>query len=378
MIKNTVRRPVKRAMVAPSARQDVVDLAKQNNRNRKRSLVRHFFSIMLHRKWLILMTTLLTILILFVSVFLAKPENITLDSVLLTGILAGMFLGALIATYYEWRKSLLISVSELEQATGYPVIGVIPKVKRGELYLAREVKEQPHSHLAEAYRVTATMLLHRRREKNDNLLLVTSLDLDDGKSVTAANLAYSLAELDAKILIVDGDLRQPSVHKKIGVQNKFGLVNYLLGRKNIASVTQQAPTMPKLYVITAGSAMKFSPVNLLSQNRMASFLINARKYFDYVIIDAPPLKGFADTLLLHSLATSTVVVVPEKTADVEEINKNLELLVRIKPSLIGLIKVRARRDIVSKEYYKNYCQDSLPMKFKGKKSQKINLGTRKH
>ena len=342
------------------------------------TFLNRILAMLLRWKWLIMLTTLMISLVGVVTFLFMQPDNITISTVLLAGMLSGLFLGTIIASIREWRNSLLVSQEELQNKTGYPVIGVIPEVKRGEQYLAKEIVRKPYSRIAEAYRLAATLLLHGKQHTDENkVLLVTSINVGEGKSVSASNLALSFSDLGAKVLLIDADFRMPSVHFKLGIQNKPGLINYLLGQEELSNITQHVATMPGLYVITAGSALDFSPVNLLSRNRMTSFLNSAKKYFDYVIIDAPPIRGFADTLLLHSMANSTLVVVSEKKAQIDEIKQNLKSLTQVKQSIVGLLKIRANKDIVDREYYKNYSRESFQQKLRFKKNQKLNLGNNK-
>ena len=339
---------------------------------------------LMRRKWLIALTTLLISLIVVFTYLLMQPANITINTVLLAGVLLGFFLGSVIAFVREWKNSLLLSRDELQQLIGYEVLGVIPEAKRGERFLTRDIAGKPYSRIAEAYRLTATLLLHGQdANQQSKVILLTSSNAGEGKSVSSSNLAYCLSDLGAKVLLLDADLRMPSIHTRLGVQNKPGLINYLLGTQELAEVTHAVPGMPGLFVITAGSALDFSPVNLLSRNRMVSLLNRAKKYFDHVIIDAPPVRGFADTLLLHSMADSTLVVTPEERSEIDSFRQNLQLLVQVKPSILGLLKVRARKDVVEKEYYREYSHGS----FHGREGlkrlmgcnnkRKLNLGKRR-
>ena len=370
------------------------------------SLSSAFLRMLLRRKWLIVLTTLLISLIGVVSYLLMRPINITIGTVLLAGILSGLFLGTMIASIREWRNSLLLSKQDLQDITGYQVLGVIPESKRGEQYLAKEIADKPYSRIAEAYRLAATLLIHGEWKLahsssivhtsrtsvdsildsvvnnainstvDNRILLITSVNAGEGKSVSASNLAFCLAEMGAKVLIVDCDFRKPSIHFKLGIQNKEGLINYLQNKQDLSAITHHVDSMPGLFAITAGAALQFSPVNLLSKKRMTLFINNAQKYFDYVILDAPPIKGFADTLLLHAMTHSTIVVVPEKKEKMGQIKASLNTLEQVKPSILGLLKVRAKKDTVEKDYYKNYSQDSISERLLFNKT--LNLGKNRY
>lgn len=343
---------------------------------------RKILSMLLRRKWIVLLTTLFISLMGITSYLLMGSSNITIRTVLLVGVLSGLLLGSVLAFIGEWRNSLLVSQDDLQESTGYQVIGVIPEAKCEKELLVKKILDIPYSRIAEAYRLTATMLLHGEHNtihaKNSEVILITSINAGEGKSVSATNIAYFLAELGRKVLLVDCDLRMPSVHFKLGIQNKLGLINYLQGKEKLPDITQQIFSMSGLFVITAGSALKFSPVNLLSQPRMNSFLSSASQYFDYVILDAPPVRGFADTLLLHSMASSTVVVVPEKKVQIDTMKSNLKPLLKVKHSIVGLLKVMATKDTVDKDYYKKYSNASSSTSRFRLSKKKLNLGGRKY
>ncbi len=350
-----------------------------DQRTKKRSsFLKIILTMLLRRRWLILLTAIMISLIGVITFLFFEPSNITISTVLLVSVLSGLFLGSIVASFREWRNSLLLSREDLQKNTGFPVIGVIPEVKRGELFLAKEIVNNPYSRIAEAYRLTATMMLYggKFNDSSDGhkVILVTSVNAGEGKSVSASNLALSFADLGEKVLLVDADLRMPSIHFKLGIQNKPGLINYLMSKEELPDITQHVPAIPGLFVITAGSALDFSPLNLLSHNRMTSFLNSAKKYFDCVIIDSPPIRGFAETLLLHSMANATIVVVSEKKAYVNEIKQNLKTLMKVKQSVVGLLKIRAKKDIVDREYFKNYSRESFQSRIRFNKKRKINLG----
>lgn len=348
--------------------------------NQAGNIVHQLVAPLLKRKWLIFLTTLFISLIGVFSWLLMQPANITISTVLLAGVLLGFFLGAMFAFLHEWRNNLLVGRDELEALTGYKVLGVIPNARAAEHFRARDIVYYPYSRITEAYRLIATLLLHSQEHRlQQKVKLVTSVNAGEGKSVSSANLAYCLADLGAKVLLLDADLRMPSVHNNLGVQNKPGLINYLLGTHALADVTHAVPGIPGLFVITAGSALDFSPANLLSRNIMVSLLNNAKKYFDHVIIDAPPVRGFADTLLLHALADVTLIVVPENRAALDQFSLHISPLLQVKDSIAGLLKVRASKDVVAREYYREYARAAIkgPLgSIRLKAKRKLNLGRR--
>lgn len=307
-----------------------------------------------------------------------KPFNITIWLVLLIGLLVGLLLSGIIAYFNDWLTNQGVSSSEIELASGYPVIGVIPAVTQGEHFLAKAKLSDPYSRVAEAYRITATLLTHGNQDDQNKTILVTSINAGEGKEVSTANLAYFIAEMGAKVLLVDADLRHPTLHTHLSIANNQGLANLLLGEVNLDKITKKLKSSNRIFVITAGSLRKNSAVNLLSHKNMISFLYNAKKHFDYVIINSSPIRGFADTLLLHKLATISLIILPEQKIRLDKIKNQLSIFSQVGDSVINLLKVNALKDVVRPEYYRHYSQRRLPHWLQFKSDRKLNLGRKGH
>jgi protein-tyrosine kinase len=158
-----------------------------------------------------------------------------------------------------------------------------------------------------------------------NTLMITSTASEEGKSMTALNLAISLAkEYDHTVLLVDTDLRRPSIHKFLGIQPEVGLTHCL--RDNLPIEQALIKTgIGKLVVLPAGEAVE-NPVNYLSSNRMKQIVRELKNRYEerYVIFDTPPALPFADAGILAGLVDATLFVVREGRADMEDVQKVLE------------------------------------------------------
>jgi capsular exopolysaccharide synthesis family protein len=189
-------------------------------------------------------------------------------------------------------------------------LGVIPKIREKVRFpsIALLAHEDPRSHLAEAYRSLRTSLQFSTSEGAPRRLVVTSTTKNEGKSTTALALAINFAQLGKRVVLMDGDMRNPTVHKFLGMNNVFGLSNVLSGHAPADAVLVQATTIANLSVITSGPIPP-SPVDLLTGPRFLELLDSLEANgVDYIIIDGPPVLGLADAVVLGNQVHSVLYV----------------------------------------------------------------------
>ena len=274
---------------------------------------------------------------------------------LLLGLLSGLILGLALAFLREALDKSVKSSEDLERLTGLPILGMIPRVSKSKMkkQLDMIAVKMPQAPAAEAYRILATNIRLMFRNEEDHVMLITSVNPGEGKSTTASNIACSYAQMGKKVLIVDADIRDASIHKKLQIDNKNGLTQYLKGEIDLVGITQPVKKVPGLYAITAG-AYELDPVSLLSHERMSYLTSQGGSIFDYVIIDAPPVSGFADTLVLTSLATSTVIVAREDEIDARSVKNTINQLRRVKNNVAGFLIIDVKKPVVNAKYYAKY------------------------
>ncbi len=273
---------------------------------------------------------------------------------MIIGSLVGLMLGVGIALLRETLKQGVGSVSELQALSGLPVLGTVPHVRHvTEPNLAMMAVRDLGSAVAEAYRVvTANLKFVLPGGTPPRILLITSVNPAEGKSTSAVNIALSQAQQGLKVLLVDADLRKPSIHFKMGLSNQKGLSNYLMSEVDIATVTQASRDVKGLYVVTAGTLMN-DPVKLLSSNAMVGLLNLAVQHFDSIIIDAPPASGFADTLYLSSMAQATILVADEDHVNRKRLLNVIEQLRRVRPNVVGFLMVKSQQNVGDYHYYRH-------------------------
>jgi polysaccharide biosynthesis transport protein len=229
---------------------------------------------------------------------------------MLLALVLGGFAGAALAFLFEMLDDTVKSGADLEKLLDKPVLGIIPKLAgknapEGE-QVALQCYTEPTSALAEAHRSMRTALMFSTAEGLPKVLHFTSASAGEGKTTTAVNTAITLAQTGSKVLLIDGDLRNPSLHKVFARPNDNGLTNYLTGDAEPSRVTQQTG-VENLFVMASGPIPP-NPAELLHGARMLDLTTLAAKRFDYVVLDGPPLLGLADALLLADVARATLLV----------------------------------------------------------------------
>lgn len=242
------------------------------------------------------------------------------------GMALGLFLGVLLAFLFESLDDTLKSADELEKLVRKPVLGVVPKVRdeKRSGALALHAHENPTSAFAEAYRSLRTALMFSTENGAPRVLHVTSVSPEEGKTTTAVSTAINLAQNGASVLLIDGDLRNPSLHKVFRLGNELGLSDLLVSEQKPAEVTRSTE-VDGLFVITSGR-LPPSPAELLSSGRMVDLKGLASKRFDYVIIDSPPLLGLADAVILADLADATLLVAAAKSTRSKSLEAGIKRL----------------------------------------------------
>ncbi|WP_245479342.1 polysaccharide biosynthesis tyrosine autokinase, partial [Mesorhizobium sp. M7A.F.Ca.CA.001.16.1.1] len=218
-----------------------------------------------------------------------------------------MALAASIIYIIELLNNTFTNPEQIEKELGLTMLGILPLV--GDRELIASIADQK-SGLSEAYRSLRTSLQFSGAEGAPRSLLVTSSEPSEGKSTTSFKLGQDFAALGARVLLVDGDLRKPNLHRLFGLDNAIGLSNLLTNtvRKDDLPGIFRPTKYPNVTVLTSGTIPP-NPADLLSSPKMALILTNLGKRFDLVIIDAPPVVGLSDAPILSRLAEGTLMVV---------------------------------------------------------------------
>lgn len=219
-------------------------------------------------------------------------------------LLGGLLLGGLLALFFEYLDDTLKTPADIEKQLGLAVLGIIPKLKN---MTPSKALEDPRSAFSESYRSVRTALQFSTESGVPRSLLVTSARPGEGKSTSALTLAQNFAQLGKRVLLIDADLRNPSLHKTLGLDNTLGLSNCLAGAAKPQDVIH-APDDGSLHVILSGPVPP-NPAELLAGPKMLSLLTVAMAKYDQVIIDGPPTIGLADAPIIAHVAMGTLLVI---------------------------------------------------------------------
>lgn len=209
------------------------------------------------------------------------------------------------------------------------------------------VETKPKSVAAEAYRSLKTNIQYSSFDKKYKTIVVTSANPGEGKSTTAGNLALTLAEGDAKVLLVDCDMRKPAMHKSFRVTNTYGISDVLLQRQKVMDVAHKYNN--NLSIITAGKIPP-NPIEMLSSKAMTLFLEEMKNHFDYIVLDTPPLQAVADAQILATKVDGTLVVVRAGVTKKDEVHNSIDILKKVNANIIGTV-LHAVDNSRNKYYY---------------------------
>ena len=195
--------------------------------------------------------------------------------------------------------------------------------------------QAPTSAFSEAYRSMRTALMFSTAEGAPKVLHFTSVNAGEGKTTSAVSTAINFTQTGGNVLLIDADLRNPSLHKTFSVPNDVGLSNYLSGELGPAKVARKTG-IEHLYVIPSGPIPP-NPADLLSGARMLDLVSLGEKRFDYVIIDSPPVLGLADAIILADIAQATLLVVSANSTRKGGLEAGLKRLSHSRASILGSI-----------------------------------------
>ena len=252
------------------------------------------------------------------------PLNISL------GVVVGLILGVGLAFFIEYLDTSVKTIDDVERALGAAVLGVIPQNVGS---LLEEGDESPH---AEAYRVLRTNILFAgRKSEKQTTFSVVSGGAGEGKTTTMFNLAVVFAQQGDRILIVDSDLRRPSMHRYLKVSNNIGLTNYLLGQVAIDEVIQTTE-LPSLHFIPSGK-LPSSSMGILSSAKTKEFVLEMKGRYDYVFLDAPPIMGVSDASVLASMVDMCVLVVQYRKYPQLMTQRAKSMVTKVGGELVGVV-----------------------------------------
>lgn len=268
---------------------------------------------------------------------------------LLLGIIVGLFGGVGIAFFIEYLDNTIKSPDDAEARLEKPVLAVIPLLKEKDKNIEEIVLKEPRSSFAEDYKVLRTSLLLASAEKPPKTVLITSTGPDEGKTVTAINLASAIAQSEYTVLLIDADLRKPRIHKVFSLNNDKGLSTYLAGASDM-NIIQEGP-LSNFSIIPSGP-LPPNPSELLGSKRMKELIETLKDKYDVIIIDSPPVLTVSDSMILGRIVDGLLLVTRGGKTTYELAGRAIKSLTDMKENLLGVV-INAL-DIKKGEYYYRY------------------------
>ena len=278
----------------------------------------------------------------------AFRPNKTLNIIL--GVVIGLVVGVGLAFFIEYLDTSVKTIDDVERSLQSPVLGVIPQ---NVGYLIEEGVESPH---AEAYRVLRTNLMFARKDEKLNTVAVVSAGAGEGKSTTVLNLATVFAQSGQRVIVVDSDLRRPSLHKLLHLTNNLGLTNYLLKQNSLDEVIQTT-NLATLDFLASGK-LPSSSLGILSSSQMKDLISDLKQRYDFVFFDSPPIMGVSDASILASEVDITVQVIQYRRYPQPMNIRAKQLIEKVGGNLIGIVlnNINMSQD-ESYYYYSGYYHD---------------------
>ena len=219
-------------------------------------------------------------------------------------LVVGLVLGLSLAFFIEYLDTSIKTMDDVERHLGISVLAVIPK---GAKFLT---KDDPNSRFTEGYRILCAKLNLTGSREIARSITVLSGGPGEGKSTTSFNLAWVCAQSGMKVLVIDGDIRRPSMHGAVDLENTLGLGEFLAGQASLDELIQ-ATSVPNLEMLTAGS---LGPEDLggFSRARFASLLEICRVNYDVIVVDSPPVLGISDASVVSQEVDVTLLLIQHR------------------------------------------------------------------
>lgn len=253
---------------------------------------------------------------------------------LVLGVLAGLAIGIGLALVRQVSDTKVRGEDDIKRLSDRPILGNLPIIK-GQDRNVLTLEDDPHSHHAESVRRLRTNLLFVDVTTQGHSFVVTSANPGEGKTTTTANLALAMADAGQSVLLIDGDLRNPSVAKTLGFEGGVGLTTILLGQAEPSDVIQRWRNT-SLHVLPAGQIPP-NPSELLGSDAMSDLFQKLSQDFDFILFDSPPINPVIDAVLIHKLAGSLIMVVAADRTKRRDLETALTSLDTIEVPVSGFV-----------------------------------------
>jgi succinoglycan biosynthesis transport protein ExoP len=288
------------------------------------------------------------------------PRNLTF------ALMLGLTSGVGLAFLMEGLDNTVRTTEQAQMISGLPPLGMIPlgsrstregaNAKRFVIASSKEVVElitqvRPQSQMAESYRALRTSLLLSNLGAPPKVIMVTSALPQEGKTTTSINCAVVLAQKGIRVLLIDADLRRPSIHKTLGMGPRSGLSNVLTGSATLEQAITRSSILPNLDVLPAGTPPP-NPAELLASTNMRDVLEQLREHYDHIVVDTPPTLSVTDAVVLSPRADAIVLVIRSGQTTKQALRRSRDILAQVNAKVSGVLLNAV--DLSSPDYYYYY------------------------
>jgi polysaccharide biosynthesis transport protein len=290
------------------------------------------------------------------------PRNLAFAFVL------GLSSGIGLAFLLEGLDNTVRTPEQAQAISGLPSLGMIPLgskisvesgAKQGLIVASSKepveliTQARPQSQMAESYRALRTSLLLTSLGAPPKVILITSALPREGKTTTSVNTAIVLAQKGTRVLLIDADLRRPSIHKALGLGPRAGLSNVLTGGATAQQATVRSPILPNLFVLPAGTPPP-NPAELMASQQMFDLIAELREQYDHIVIDTPPTLSVTDAVVLSTRSDAVVLVIRSSQTTKPALRRTRDILAQVNARVAGVLLNAVNLDSPDYSYYYEY------------------------
>ena len=295
------------------------------------------------------------------------------------GTMLGLLLGTGAALVADKLSNVLYSSKDLKEATGLPLLGVVPLRKELGTLAWQEgaggLQQAARASFFEVFRSLYTNILLLGSDTPIRSLVISSAAEEDGKTTVAIHLALAAAAMGQRVLLVDANLRSPTVHNRVGLMNIQGLTDVISQDLDWNNVIERSPLEDNLFVLSAGPIPP-DPIRLVASQKMQDLMSELQGAFDLVIYDTPPLVGFADANLLAANTNGLILVAGLGNLKRTIFQQALEELQVSGTPILGVIANKSKDATpASYSYYQQYYKHSMSGERSGDDSINVSHST---
>jgi polysaccharide biosynthesis transport protein len=296
----------------------------------------------------------------------SRPIEPNIPRNLAFAFMLGLTTGVGLAFLLEGLDNTVRTTEQAQMISGLPPLGMIPMGSRsaregagGKRLVIATSKEavelvaqvRPQSQMAESYRALRTSLLLSNLGAPPKVIMITSALPQEGKTTTSINCAVVLAQKGIRVLLIDADLRRPSIHKTLGMGPRSGLSNVLTGSATLQQTITRSTVLPNLSVLPAGTPPP-NPAELLASTNMRDVLEELRGQYDHIVVDTPPTLSVTDAVVLSPRADAIVLVIRSGQTTKQALRRSRDILAQVNAKVSGVLLNAV--DLSSPDYYYYY------------------------